>query len=97
MKEIEEIKFESSKKIKFKYQGLKIFVYFRRIGRFLVFYDFICKQPKLPEIRDDECRPIGVRIPITELYLAIATELAGSSEIIDVPILKENKAVFLLK
>lgn len=90
------IKFESIKKLEFEWEGIKLLVYSKKIGQFLVLSHLRGEQLSMPEIRDDECRPIGVHIPKTELFLAIASMVAGSSGISSFQILEEDKAVFLL-
>ena len=91
------IKFESIKKLEFEWEGITLLVYSKKIGQFLVLSDLRGKRPSMPEIGDNECRPIGVRIPKGDLYLAIATELAGGS-IISFQVQEEvDEAVFLLR
>lgn len=90
------IELESTKQLDFEYQGRTLFVRSKKIGKFLVLSHLRCEEPPMPEISDNECRPIGVRIPKTELFLAIASMVAGSSGINSFQILEEDKAVFLL-
>ena len=97
---MKEIKLESSKNLEFEYQGQKVSVRSREIGQFLVLSHLRGEQPSMPEIGDNECRPIGVHIPKNELYMAVASTIAEQHmwEIQSFQFLEdEDKAIFLVR